>query len=223
MQVTPRIALEIASHEAIIRQAYQDSVGVWTWSVGLTNGSGHDVTRYIGKPQTMEQCLSVYVWALEKYAEAVRKEFEGVEFTEEQFGGALSFHWNTGKIGSASWPDLWKAGKIAEAKTSFLSWRYPTEILERRQKEAALFFSGVWSSDGKITEYTRLTSRSTPDWGSAVKVDIKTTLERMMTGIIMPPVMDGTPSVVVPEGETKIEHLKRLYAEMGQVLVGLTT
>lgn len=222
MQLTPRIALEIASHEALIRQAYKDSEGVWTWSIGLTNGSGHDVTRYIGKPQTLEQCLSVYAWALTKYAAAVEKEFEGHNLTEAQFGAALSFHWNTGKIGIASWPDLWKAGKIEEAKKSFLSWRYPAEIQERRQKEAALFFSGIWSNSGKTTEYTRLTSSNTPDWKSAVSLDIREPLERLMTGIPMPPVQDAQVPALVPEGDTKLDRLKLILAEAQLLVASLT-
>jgi len=42
------VAMEVASHEAIIRQAYKDSEGVWIWSVGLTSATGHVVERYIG-------------------------------------------------------------------------------------------------------------------------------------------------------------------------------
>ena len=64
------VAMEVASHEAIIRQAYEGSQGIWTWSVGLTSATGHVVERYIGKPQSLEHCLSVYVWALDNYADA---------------------------------------------------------------------------------------------------------------------------------------------------------
>ena len=64
------VAMEVASHEAIIRQAYEGSHGIWTWSVGLTSATGHVVERYIGKPQSLEHCLSVYVWALDNYADA---------------------------------------------------------------------------------------------------------------------------------------------------------
>jgi lysozyme len=161
MVITPRIAAEIAAHEAIVRQAYLDSVGTWTWSVGLTSATGHDVTRYIGKPQTIEHCLALYIWALGNYAEPVRAEFAGHDLTEEQFAGALSFHWNTGAIKSASWPDLWTAGKIAEARKSFLSWRKPASIIGRREAEAALFFDGVWAGTGLVPEYG-VTANNTP-------------------------------------------------------------
>lgn len=173
MKVDYDIALEVASHEAIVREAYKDSEGVWTWSVGLTGATGHDVKRYIDKPQTLEHCLAIYAWALENYAEAVRAEFKGHVLTKAQFAGALSFHWNTGAIRSASWPDLWKAGKTAEARASFLSWRKPPEIVGRRQKEAALFFDGKWSNDGKITEYPVSKPSYTPLWGGAKRINIE--------------------------------------------------
>jgi lysozyme len=193
MDITPRIAMEIASHEAIIRQAYKDSVGVWTWSVGLTAATGHDVKRYIGKPQTIEHCLSVYVWALNNYAEAVRAEFKGHDLTEEQFGAALSFHWNTGAIRSASWPDLWKAGKVAEARKSFLSWNKPREIIGRREAEAALFFDGVWASTGDVPEYG-VTANGTPAWSTRKLVNVKAALEAMLTPPAPVPAPDVCPS-----------------------------
>lgn len=173
--LTARIAAEIAAHEAIVRQAYKDSVGVWTWSVGLTSATGHDVKRYIGKPASLEQCLAVYAWALNNYAEAVRAEFAGHEMTEAQFGAALSFHWNTGAIRSASWPDHWKAGKMDAARSSFMSWRKPSSIIGRREAEAALLFDGVWHGNGLVPEYG-VTANNTPDWKSRKLVDVRPAL-----------------------------------------------
>lgn len=172
MVVDCDVAMEIASHEAIIRQAYRDSVGVWTWSVGLTNASGHNVERYIGKPQPLQHCLAIYVWALNNYADDVREAFSGHRLSKEQFAGALSFHWNTGAIKRASWVRKWKAGDVRGAKKAFMDWRKPPEIVPRRRRECELFFSGHWHGDGKMTEFTRLTRRSTPDWSSARRIDV---------------------------------------------------
>ena len=61
-QLTPRIAMEILSHEAVVREAYQDVVGVWTWGVGVTEASGHSICpRYVDRPQTMRWCLEMYL------------------------------------------------------------------------------------------------------------------------------------------------------------------
>ncbi len=182
MVVDYDVAMEIASHEAIIRQAYKDSVGVWTWSVGLTSASGHDVARYIGKPQPLLHCLAIYIWALEKYANEVREAFADHRLSKAQFAAALSFHWNTGAIRRASWVRKWKAGDIRAARRAFMDWRKPREIVPRRRKECDLFFSGKWTNDGRITEYRRLTRRSTPDWSSAVRIEVGNELRSLLSG-----------------------------------------
>ena len=186
MKLTPKIVLEIASHEAIIRSAYKDSVGVWTWSAGITSASGHSVERYIDNPQTMQKCLEIYVWLLgEKYAPAVDKAFAGHALTEAQYAAALSFHWNTGAIATASWVKQFKAGDISAARESFMAWKKPPEIIPRRQKERDLFFDGKWSSGGKVGEYTRLTGSYSPVWSSRVNVDIRADVERLLA--VAPP------------------------------------
>ena len=182
MKITTRVALEIATHEAIIRQAYKDSVGVWTWSVGLTSATGHDVERYIDNPQPIRKCLEVWLWAMENYADDVREVFAGHDLTEAQFAAALSFHWNTGAIKRASWVKHWKAGKVAKARSAFMSWRKPAAIIPRREAERDLFFDGVWSNNGSMTEYTRLTSRHKPDWGSGKRIDVSGNI----SAILMP-------------------------------------
>lgn len=176
-----RTAMEILTHEAIVRQAYKDSVGKWTWSVGLTSATGHDVERYIDRPASMERCLEVFVWALQKYATDVNRAFAGHSLSPEQFAAALSFHWNTGAILKATWVRKFKAGDMAGAKKSFMDWRKPPEIVPRRKKERDLFFDGVWSSDGTVTEYTRLTKNHTPVWSSAKRVNIEAELRAVLS------------------------------------------
>lgn len=183
MTITPRVAAELAAHEAIVREAYKDSVGVWTWSIGVTNASGHTVyPRYKDNPQTLDRCFDVYVWLLqEKYAPAVRKAFEGRTLTEAQFAAALSFHYNTGAILTASWVKLWKAGNIAAAKTSFMEWRKPAEIIPRRQKERDLFFDGKWSSDGKVKVYGVRKPSYQPNFSDVETVDALPILTRLLS------------------------------------------
>lgn len=146
------VALEVASHEAIVRTAYKDTKNIWTWSIGLTNASGHNVERYIDKPQTLEYCLRIYVWALEKYADDVRKAFTK-PLSQEQFAAALSFHYNTGAISRATWVKSFNAGKTEQAKKEIMNWKNPPEIIGRRTKERDLFFNGKWSNSGSILEY----------------------------------------------------------------------
>lgn len=170
--ITVQMALEVAYHEAIVRQTYRDSVGVDTWSVGLTEATGHNVSRYINNPADMQHCINVYVWALDRYADQVRQEFRGYDLTPEQFTAALSFHWNTGAIRRARWAKSWKAGNVVAAKREIMNWVTPKEITNRRKAERDLFFDGKWSNNGTIPEITRLNSRREPIWSSIVARDI---------------------------------------------------
>lgn len=180
MKITAKVALEVATHEAIIRQAYKDSRNVWTWSVGLTKASGYDPTRYIGKPQPMDDCLAAYIEALRRYAADVRRAFKGHNLSESEFAAALSFHWNTGAIGRASWVKSFKAGRRADAQKQIMQWTANPELRKRREAERDLFFDGRWSQDGKITEYTRVTKRHTPVWKSGKRVDVTREIERLL-------------------------------------------
>ena len=171
-RVDHAVALEVASHEAIIRRAYKDSVGVWTWSVGLTSATGHNVERYIDAPASLQKCLDIYVWALRRYAKQVDEAFAGVNLTKTQYAAAVSFHWNTGGIKKAAWVRHFKAGNIDKARTAFMSWRKPASIIGRREAERDLFFDGVWSNRGTMTEFTRLTKKHTPVWASGRTIDV---------------------------------------------------
>lgn len=177
--LTPRIALELIAHEGIVTEAYKDSVGVWTWSVGVTDASGHKVfPRYRDKPQPLEHCIGVYLWLLrERYLPPVLAAFGPHDPTEEQLGAALSFHWNTGAIGRASWLRRFIERDIAGARSAMLDWARPAAVLPRRRKEQALFFDGQWSSDGTATVYGVAKPSYRP--GEARKVEIRTLVERL--------------------------------------------
>ena len=152
--LTPRIVGEILQHEGLAREAYRDSVGVWTWSVGITDASGHNVARYRDNPQPLERCLDVFLWLLEtRYLPAVNAAFGAFEPSEPQLAAALSFHYNTGAIARASWLKRFLAGETGVARQAILDWRRPPEILPRRRKERDLFFDAKWSGDGTMAVY----------------------------------------------------------------------
>lgn len=152
--ITPRIAAELIHHEGIVREAYRDSIGVWTWSVGLTDASGHRVRRYRDQPQSLHRCLEVYVWVLRnRYLPAVIEAFGPVRPAEHELAAALSFHWNTGAIGRAEWMARVRAGERAEARRALMNWCRPAALAARRKRERALFFEGRWAGDGSALVY----------------------------------------------------------------------
>lgn len=183
-KITSNIAMEIVAHEAIVREAYRDSVDVWTWSVGITTSSGHDVfPRYKDNPQPLRRCLEVFEWVLRtNYAPDVEDAFKGHTLSEAEFGAALAFHYNTGGIGRATWVRLWKAGDVAGARSSFMNWSKPPEIIPRRKKERDLFFDGKWSSDGTATEFPVKKPSYQPDLRNGKKVEIKGILDELLGG-----------------------------------------
>lgn len=179
--ITTKIALEVASHEALIRKAYKDSRGNWTWSCGLTSATGHDVERYIDAPQPVRKCLEIYLWALSDYNEDVTDAFNGITLTDEQRAAALSFHWNTGAIKRAAWVKSFMDGNKVKAYNQFMNYRSPPEIIDRRKAERDLFFDGVWNNKGTMGEYTRLTSRYTPVWSSRVEINVSDIIKGILT------------------------------------------
>ena len=171
MKITPKIALEVIQHEGFVREAYKDSKGIWTWGFGVTSRSGHDVERYRGKPQSVERCVEIYLWLLQKYLDDVAKAFHPKELTEDQAAAALSFHWNTGAIGKASWVRRWKAGDIAGARTAFMWYRKPKEIIGRRRKERDLFFGNRKLDPSEhCIMYRRVTRSGRPVEGTSFRI-----------------------------------------------------
>jgi lysozyme len=146
MKLTPRIVAAVAHEEGLVLEAYKDSKGIWTWGLGVTNASGHQVhPRYLDKPTSVERAVEVSIWLLEnKYLPDVVRAFDGIQLKEHEIAGALTFHWNTGAINKASWVKSFCAGDRAAARTRYMLYNKPPEIIPRRQRDCDLFFDGKW-------------------------------------------------------------------------------
>lgn len=147
MKVSKQGLAEIAAHEGIVLSPYLDSVGVWTIGLGHTKAAGSP------DPQgadtiTLKQAFEIFSCDIEKFESGVNREFEGCQLTQEQFDAAVSFHYNTGGIQRASWVKHVKNGDMTTARKSFMAWSKPKSIIERRQKECDLFFTGEYTSNG---------------------------------------------------------------------------
>ncbi len=165
--------LELMHHEAIIQEMYKDSVGVETWSAGLTAASGINVRQYKDNPASLQVCIDAVVDRLRKvYVPRVLAAFKGKILSEAQFAAAMSFDYNTGAITRADWVKHWMNGHTDVAYESIMNWRSPPEIIKRREAERELFFKGVWSQDGKTTVFGVRKPSYTPNWKSARRVDV---------------------------------------------------
>lgn len=172
---TVNAALELIGHEAIVQELYKDSVGVWTWGIGVTEASGQKIMQYKDAPQPLGICIRAFAELVRaKYLPEVVAAFNGRTLKENEVAAALSFHYNTGAIGRTDWVKMFLAGNTREART-FLETHYLNDgqLKSRRMLEAALFFDGKWSSDGKATVYPVKKPQYTPDWNNATRIYIR--------------------------------------------------
>ena len=161
MRVSPQGVAFIAAHEGIVPAPYFDSVGVLTWGVGHTSAAGppEPASMPMDMPANLDaavtEALRVFARDLERYAAEVEQTVN-VPMAQHEFDAAVSFHYNTGAIGRATWVDQWNAGKKAAAGGSIMNWSKPPEIIPRRKAEQTLWRTGdygkttaaVWGTDG---------------------------------------------------------------------------
>jgi len=179
--ITVRMLLEILRHEACVLQAYQNPGDVLTWGVGVTSYSGHRVERYRRNPQSIQKCIDIFVWLIvARYLPQVQRAVKR-PLSESELTAILSFHWNTGAVGLASWIDLINAGNVNGARAAIMLWDKPASLIGRRKAERDLFFSGVWSASNSLaTIIPDVHKNLTPDWSSSKKVHITPYLEAAM-------------------------------------------
>lgn len=107
-------------------RAYQDSVGVWTIGYGLTNFD-KGLPWKIEKGLTISEDQAEYFLLRslrQNYLPTVRRVLEGGTYAHPQgmVDGGSDMHYNTGGIAKASFPAAFKAGDMAAAQTSLMSW-----------------------------------------------------------------------------------------------------
>lgn len=190
MQLTPNIVAYIAHEEGLVPEAYKDSLGIWTWALGVATTSGVDVTIYKDNPQPLDVCLRASITMMgQKYLPAVAAAFAGQSLTEAQIAAALSFHWNTGAIGKAHWVQEFCAGNAAGAEADILQWSSHGLLTARRTREQQLFFHGVWPNPMLAPVYGVAKPAYTPH--GATPTDLMPVLTQIMT-----PAPDADPAAV---------------------------
>ena len=134
--------MAIASHEGIVLSRYFDSVGIATIGIGHTAAAGHpDPAR--SAPLSLEGAFALFKRDIEKYEAAVNKAVK-VPLKQHEFDACVSFHYNTGAIGRASWVKLLNAGDRSNAMRRIMDWKKPPEIIPRRKAERDLFRTGQY-------------------------------------------------------------------------------
>ena len=147
---------QLIKEEAVVLKAYLDPVGVWTIGVGHTTAAGAPTVRQ-GMEISREEALRILDNDLKKFEARVRKVLGDVP--QHVMDGAASFDFNTGAIDSATWPKLYKEGKMKEAEASFKLWNKGTVkgqkvtlpgLVKRRNHEADLIWRGKYADGLKV-------------------------------------------------------------------------
>lgn len=144
---SPRGRAALKLHEGEVLKAYRDVVGVWTIGVGLTKASGV-VDPKPGMAITSAESDRLLSRALERnYEPAVNAAMPTAK--QHEFDGAVSFHFNTGAIGRASWVKKWRTGDWAGVKSGLYAWnkgggKVLSGLTHRRADEFSMIRFGMY-------------------------------------------------------------------------------
>lgn len=145
MQTSAKGLEFLTRHEGVVLKAYRDLAGVWTIGAGLTAASGV-VTPKSGMQIAATEADRLLSLALARnYEPAVRAALPGAR--QHEFDGAVSFHFNTGAIGRATWVTRWHAGDDEGVETGLARWvraggKVVQGLVVRRAAEARLILHG---------------------------------------------------------------------------------
>lgn len=174
MKTSTEGLISLIAHEGIVLSRYKDSVGVWTIGVGHTKAAGGlDPAMYSGT-LTMNEALDLLKQDIVKYENGVNKAVT-VPLKQHEFDALVSFHYNTGAIGKASFVKKLNAGDRAGAIAGIMDWKKPPEIIPRRTAERDLFAKGVYA--GPMATVYPATNDGKVLWGKGSRVNVEHLLQ----------------------------------------------
>lgn len=145
MQTSAKGVAFLERHEGVVLRAYRCPAGIWTIGAGLTAASGV-VKPKAGMVITRAEATRLVKLALErKYEPAVLVAMPGARLHE--FDGGVSFHWNTGAIGRATWVKRWRVRDWPGVAAGLKLWtkgggKVLPGLVRRREDELRLIRDG---------------------------------------------------------------------------------
>ena len=168
MQISDQGIAFLVAHEGVVPAPYLDSKGIWTFGIGHTKAAGAPDPSKMerGVPANVDRALAyafeVFRQDLRRYEADVLRVIGGRKVAQHEFDAAVSFHFNTGAIGNATWVKTWLAGDKAKAAEQIMQWRRPPEIIPRREAERDLFAKGRYGA--KTASVWPVNSNNKPVW-----------------------------------------------------------
>jgi lysozyme len=167
--------VSLVAHEGIVLSRYKDSVGVFTIGVGHTKAAGGINPETFTGTLTIAQVFDMLKEDIVKYENGVNKAVT-VPLKQHEFDALVSFHYNTGAIGKASFVKKLNAGDRKGAAKGMMDWRKPPEIIPRRTAERDLFLHGKYS--GPFATIYPATSSGAVQWGKGKLVNVRDMLAK---------------------------------------------
>jgi lysozyme len=170
MRMSTEGLISLVAHEGIVLSRYKDSVGVWTIGVGHTKAAGGLNPETFTGLLTVPDVITMLRGDIIKYETGVNRAVT-VMLAQHEFDALVSFHYNTGAIGRASFVKLLNAGDRKGAAEGMMEWRKPPEIIPRRTAERDLFVYGKYA--GPYATVYPATSKGAVLWGQGQRVNVR--------------------------------------------------
>lgn len=177
MQLSDKGLAFLEAHEGVVLKAYRDPVGVWTIGAGLTSASG--VVRVTpGLIISREEAGDLLRQALRRnYEPAVASAMPGARQHEADAG--ISFHFNTGAIGRATWVKRWRSKAVpALVRAGLMAWvkgggKVLPGLKRRRAEEAVMLLEGryVGVSTAMVLKQADRAESALARWGLGLDGD----------------------------------------------------
>lgn len=145
MQTSDRGIAFLERHEGVVLKAYRCPAGVWTIGAGLTAASGV-IKPKAGMVISRAEASRLLAEALRRnYEPGVRGVMPGAR--QHEFDAGVSFHFNTGAIGRASWVRKWIDRDWPATRASLMLWvkgggKVLPGLTRRRSEEFDLLHRG---------------------------------------------------------------------------------
>lgn len=180
MNLSREGAIELLGWEAIVLTRYRDSVGVWTLAGGHTKAAGPpDPSTFTGT-LTLQQAFDLFTKDVAKYVADVNAALTH-QVNQGQFDALVSFHYNTGRIHSATVTQAINAADMHTAAACFGQYvraggKISDALVRRRAGERHLFETGEYVNGGHAL-LLPATPGGVVQWSRGKRVDLRASLQ----------------------------------------------
>lgn len=182
--------MELASYEGLANYPYLDSVGVKTYGIGLTSTDTSNLAKMPWTQFTSDaDCVKLFASKVQHYVDAVNSELK-VGLKQHEFDALVSITYNIGTgntvtnkggMAGSTFIDLInKKAAPAAIVAAMKMWNKGTVggkrvvikgLVNRRQKEADLYLSGKYLSQGKVARIIVNQSSHKPSYSGYVNIE----------------------------------------------------